>query len=237
MKKLIILVTLLLFLSGCEIKYNLLITDEEKIKETISVNIPNETIANYNMSIPEFLDYYSNIYQQNEGYENFNITSKEGKSISSITATREYGSLDEYKNSYSFKSLFNTATIERIGKYVSFTTSENMFLQSIKNDELVESSEANKTYEISIKFYNEVANHNADKVDEKNNIYTWNINKNTTKDKIYFKIGPKVRYDVKIKDYITNHLFTIIFFGVLFISIIIVSLYFYIKIKKSDEID
>lgn len=237
MKKLIILVTLLLFLSGCEIKYNLLITDEEKIKETISVNIPNETIANYNMSIPEFLDYYSNIYQQNEGYENFNITSKEGKSISSITAIREYGSLDEYKNSYSFKSLFNTATIERIGKYVSFTTSENMFLQSIKNNELVESSEANKTYEISIKFYNEVANHNADKVDEKNNIYTWNINKNTTKDKIYFKIGPKVRYDVKIKDYITNHLFTIIFFGVLFISIIIVSLYFYIKIKKSDEID
>lgn len=237
MKKLIILVTLLLFLSGCEIKYNLLITDEEKIKETISVNIPNETIANYNMSIPEFLDYYSNIYQQNEGYENFNITSKEGKSISSITAVREYGSLDEYKNSYSFKSLFNTATIERIGKYVSFTTSENMFLQSIKNNELVESSEANKTYEISIKFYNEVANHNADKVDEKNNIYTWNINKNTTKDKIYFKIGPKVRYDVKIKDYITNHLFTIIFFGVLFISIIIVSLYFYIKIKKSDEID
>lgn len=237
MKKLIILVTLLLFLSGCEIKYNLLITDEEKIKETISVNIPNETIANYNMSIPEFLDYYSNIYQQNEGYENFNITSKEGKSISSITAVREYGSLDEYKNSYSFKSLFNTATIERIGKYVSFTTSDNLFLQSIKNDELVESSEANKTYEISIKFYNEVANHNADKVDEKNNIYTWNINKNTTKDKIYFKIGPKVRYDVKIKDYITNHLFTIIFFGVLFISIIIVSLYFYIKIKKSDEID
>ena len=237
MKKLIILVTLLLFLSGCEIKYNLLITDEEKIKETISVNIPNETIANYNMSIPEFLDYYSNIYQQNEGYENFNITSKEGKSISSITAVREYGSLDEYKNSYSFKSLFNTATIERIGKYVSFTTSENMFLQSIKNNELVEMSAADKTYEISIKFYNEVANHNADKVDEKNNIYTWNINKNTTKDKIYFKIGPKVRYDVKIKDYITNHLFTIIFFGVLFISIIIVSLYFYIKIKKSDEID
>lgn len=237
MKKLIILVTLLLFLSGCEIKYNLLITDEEKIKETISVNIPNETIANYNMSIPEFLDYYSNIYQVNEGYENFKVTSKEGKIVSTITATRDYGSLDEYKNSYSFKSLFNTATIERIGKYVSFTTSENMFLQSIKNNELVESSEANKTYEISIKFYNEVANHNADKVDEKNNIYTWNINKNTTKDKIYFKIGPKVRYDVKIKDYITNHLFTIIFFGVLFISIIIVSLYFYIKIKKSDEID
>lgn len=237
MKKLIILVTLLLFLSGCEIKYNLLITDEEKIKETISVNIPNETIANYNMSIPEFLDYYSNIYQQNEGYENFNITSKEGKSISSITAVREYGSLDEYKNSYSFKSLFNTATIERIGKYVSFTTSDNLFLQSIKNDELVESSEANKTYEISIKFYNEVANHNADKVDKKNNIYTWKINKNTTKDTIYFKIGPDVRYDVMIMDYIQNNLFSIIIIGGIFIFIIVLSLYFYIKVKKSNEID
>ena len=237
MKKIIILVMSLLFLSGCEIKYDLLITDKEEVKESIYVYVPNETIADYNMSVPEFLDYYSNIYQANEGYENFKVTSKEGKSISYIKAIRNYSSLDEYKNSYSFKSLFNTATIERIGKYVSFTTSENMFLQSIKNNELVEMSEADKTYEINIKFYNEVANHNADKVDEKNNIYTWNINKNTTKDKIYFKIGPEVRYDVKIMDYIQSHLTTLIVIGSIFVFIIIISIYFYIKVKKSNEID
>ncbi len=237
MKKLIILVVTLLFLSGCEIKYDLLITDKEEVKESIYVYVPNETIADYNMSVPEFLDYYSNIYQVNEGYENFKVTSKEGKSVSYIKATRNYSSLDEYKNSYSFKSLFNTATIERIGKYVSFTTSENMFLESIKNDELVETSEANKTYEINIKFYNKVANHNADKVDEKNNIYTWNINKNTTKNNIYFKIGPDVRYDVMIMDYIQNNLLSIIIIGCLFIFVIVLSLYFYIKIKKNNEID
>lgn len=237
MKKLIILVIALLFLSGCEIKYDLVITDKEEIKENIYVYIPNENIAEYNMSVPEFLDYYSNVYLENEGYENFEVTSKEGKNVSYIKATRNYSSLDEYKNSYSFKNLFNTAVIERVGNYVSFTTSENMFLQSIKNNELVEMSEADKTYEINIKFYNEVANHNADKVDEKNNIYTWNINKNTTKDKIYFKIGPKVRYDVKIMDYIQNNLTTLIVIGSIFVLIIVTSIYFYIKVKKSNEID
>ena len=133
--------------------------------------------------------------------------------------------------------MFNNATIERIGSYTKFETSKNQFLESIKNDEIVSEDSKNNTYTINIKFYNEIVNHNADKVDKKSNIYTWIVNKNTTKDNLYFKIGPKVRYDVMILDYIQNNLISIIIIGGIILFILMTSLYIYIKIKKNNEID
>ena len=92
------------------------------------------------------------------------------------------------------------------------------------------------SFKINIKFYNKLANHNADEVDEKNNIYSWNIDENSTKNFIYFKISPDIRYDVMIKDIIQNNILLISSIGALLLIIVILTLYVVIKIRKNNEI-
>ncbi len=222
-------------LTGCSVNYNLVITNDETIKENFTINVDNEIIYDSGMEIDEFLDYYSHLYQQNEGYENFKIETKEGKFISSFIVKNDYKSLNDYIESFSFKYMFNDAYIERIGNYISFKTSTNLKLEEMNNN--IEISDfACDNFKISIKFYNEVVNNNADEIDEKNNIYTWNVNKNSTKDYIEFKIGPKVRYDVMIKDYIYNNIFEISIVGSLLLIILIVTIFIVYKSKKNNEI-
>ena len=150
MKKIIYLLLLIIFLTGCDVKYDLVITDKEKIKETIYVYIDNKIINNNSMTIDEYLDYYSNLYLQQSGYKDLKIDTKKGDDISYFIAKRNYKSLDDYISSYTFKNMFNSANIERVGKYVSFTTSKNTYLENIKNDELISEQSKYKSFTISI---------------------------------------------------------------------------------------
>ena len=236
MKKIIFCILLLLILTGCDVQYDLVITNNEKIRETIYVYVDNQIIENNSMSIDEYLDYYSNLYMNNPGYQGIEIDTKKGDTSSYFIAKNEYNSLDDYISSYTFKNMFNSATIERVGNYVSFTTSQNAYLESIKNDQLISEQAKYDSFKISIKFYNKLANHNADEVDEKNNIYSWNISEESTKDYIYFKIGPEIRYDVMIKDFFQNNILLISILGSILILIIIAVLYVIIKIRKNNEI-
>lgn len=236
MKKLILAVLLLFVLTGCDVKYDLVITNDEQIRENITVSIDNQIINNNSMSIDEYLDYYSNLYMENPGYSGIKIDTKKGKNVSYFIAKNEYASLDDYIASYTFKNMFNTATIERVGNYISFTTSENTYLANIENDQLISEQSKYDSFKINIKFYNKLANHNADEVDEKNNIYSWNIDENSTKNFIYFKISPDIRYDVMIKDIIQNNILLISSIGALLLIIVILTLYVVIKIRKNNEI-
>lgn len=234
MKKIILIISILL-LTGCNVKYNLVITDKEEVKEKIVVNVDNSDIANMDMDVDEFLDYYSHLYKQNVGYEKFNINTKKGSDYSQFIVKRNYKDLSEYISSYSFKYMFNDASIERVGNYISFITSNNLKLEEINSN--VEISDfLCDDFELSIKFYNEVVKHNADKVDEKNNVYTWYVNKNATKDHIEFKIGPNVRYDVKILDYLQNNIVGISLVVIVILFLLSIVMFFFIKAKKNNEI-
>lgn len=235
MKKIIIFLAIL-FLTGCNVKYDLTITNKEEVKENFYVYIDNSKMLESYKTIDEYLDYYSNVYKENFSKENYNIKTKESSPQSYFLVKNKYKDLDEYTKSTSFLSLFSGATIERVGSYTTFTTATNTYLNSIKNDTLLSADAAEYQYTINIKFYNEVVDSNADKIDEKNNIYTWNIDKNTTKDFIYFKISSKVKYGVMIKDFIVSN---IVSFIIILSAITIVSvsgIFIYIKARKNNEV-
>jgi len=234
MKKLIILL-LIIFLTGCNVKYDLTITNKEKIKENFKVYVDNEEILKDYNNVDEFLDYYSNFYKENQRNQTYNIKTKESNPQSYFNVKNTYDSLDEYITSSTFLTMFNNATIDRTGDYISFTTSINTYLENIKNNTLVSNNDENKSFEIRIKFYNEVTS-NADNIDTKNNIHIWNVNKDTTKDYIYFKIGPKVKYDIMLKDYIETNMTTIIAISISILAITSVIGYIYIKSKKNNEV-
>lgn len=235
MKKFLIF-CLLILLTGCSVDYDLTITNKEKINEKMTIYVNNDEILSSYSSVDEYLDYYSNLYKTNQGYEDYKITTKKGKVNSYFKVENNYKNLDEYVSSLSFKSMFTSADIERIGKYVSFTTSKNAYLESVKNGNVVSEEDQYEDFKISIKFYNEVTASNAEEVDEKNNIYTWIVSEDSETDYIYFKIGPKVKYNILISDYILNNLATIVIISSSTLIIGGIILFVYIKSKKNNEV-
>ena len=235
MKKVLILL-ILLCLTGCSVQYDLTITDKQQVKEKFYVYVDNDKMLKSHSSIDEYLDYYSNLYTQNEGYEKYKVTTKKSKPSSYFIVKNNYKDLNEYVNSYSFKSMFNDASIEKVGNYTSFKTTKNAYLESIKNNQLISDDTKYESFEISIKFYNEVVSSNADKINKKNNVYTWIVSEDNETDYIHFKIGPKVKYNVIIKDYIQNNIASIIVIGATITTLLVIGAYIYIKGKKNNEI-
>ena len=236
MKRIIILLVSILLLTGCSVKYDITITDTEKIKEQITITVDNETALKNSNSLDEYLDYYSNIYTENQGYGEFDVKTKKGKEFSKFIVKNTYNNLTDYTNSFSFLSMFNKASIERVGNYVTVTTSENEYLKTINGDEFLDEEFFYDDFQISIKFYNKVVNHNADYVDEKNNVYTWDVTKNNPKEYMTFKYSNEKRYDVIIKDWVMINLLPIIIIGTFLIFVIGFTIYIYIVRKNNDRI-
>ena len=133
--------------------------------------------------------------------------------------------------------MFNRASIERVGNYVTFTTSENEYLKAINGDEFLDEEFFYEDFKISIKFYNKVVSHNADYVDESNNTYTWDITKNNPKEYITFKFNAKEkRYDVMVKDWIMKNILPISIIGTVIVVAICFGLYIVVVRKNNDRI-
>lgn len=235
-RNVILLLLVIVLLTGCNIKYDLLITDTEQVNEEFTIPVKNKDILKKYKTVDEYLDYYSNLYSMNEGYDKFMISTKKGREISKFIVNRKYKNLDDFITSYSFKSMFDNASIERVGNYVKFTTSNNKYLQQLKSKEDIDENSIYESFQVNIKFYNKVVDSNADRIDEKNNIYTWEIVSDNPKDFIMFKISKDKRYDVMILDYIFKNLVAFVFFGTVIVLGILLLLFVNYKRLKNDRI-
>lgn len=234
MKKLLILLISILIFTGCSVNYDIVITDKEQVNEKITVSIDNEYALKKASSVDEFLDYYSELYKSDKKYNKFKT--KKGKEESKFIVTNSYPNLEDFVNSNSFLTMFSDASIEKVGNYVTFKTSNNEYLKQLNSNEFIDEEFYYDDFKINIKFYNKVVNSNADSIDEKNNIYTWDITKNNPKEYITFRFSNQKRYDIIIKDWIMVNLVPIIIIGSLLVVIAGVGIYISIVRKKNDRI-
>lgn len=235
MKKIIILLCVLL-LTGCSVDYNLVVTDKGEVRENFTIIVDNELALQRYETIDEFLNYYTEYYPQIKGFENYKIKGKDHGNYSTLKVSSKYNSLKEYTKSKSYISMFSNAVVEVQGKYTTFKSSKNFYLEKLNSDIVMEGEVLYDEFKINIKFYNKVVSHNADIVNEKDNIYTWIVTKNNAKDTIEFKTNSEKRYDVIIKDYIENNIVAISIGGVLLLVVLIGGIIFYIKYRKNQEL-
>lgn len=234
MKKFILLASIFL-LTGCSVKYDLTITDKEEIKENMVIPIKNQVMLEKYKSVDEYLDFYVGLYTSNRIYKDYSITAKEGMKVSNFTVKRNYKDLDEYITGITFRTMFEKATIERIGTYIKFTTTKNLYKTAIDEDELLDPDYGYEDLKVRVKFYKEVVDSNATEVDKKKNIYTWDLLESED-DYIMFKMSDAKRYDVIIMDYINQNLVPLIIFGVIAIGLIVVLIGIYIKGENNNKI-
>ncbi len=234
MKKIILALTLL-FLTGCNVDYNVLVDENRVVHEEIIATIDNDTTPPYYSNVEEYLIYFTEMYKDSQGFEDYDYEIKIGEEESSVIVTRTYSNISEFTNSQIMKSLFDAFYITDSSKYLSFETGKNLFLEYSRSGETLDEYE--QTYEsfmFNFQFYNEVIESDADKIDKKTNTYTWDLLEN--EGTMSFRTGPDVLYMVMINDFISENIVTISIIGGVLAALIIYGLYLFIRVKRNDKI-
>ena len=232
---------------GCSINYNLTVTNNKKIIENAIVIDSNDTILKYNNSVLDFLtnqqsgikeigydvdiingDVESGLIITNK-YDNFNSyinsdsssNTADGFNIAAYDVVLDVASNNVVNVTENIKKLFEKANTTYNNGLFTFETSGEYYRNDVFSVDLSKHFLYNlDEINVNIKFYNVVESHNADKVDEANNIYTWVLKKDDSYRNISFKLQDKIRYDVMSKELFKRY--KLLFVVIIVIIILIV---------------
>ncbi len=231
MKK-IIIVLCVIFLTGCDVEFNLIVDDSKNINEEIIVKVYDNEISSDFSSREEYGDYFANLYKDNSEYTGYSIDYKVENDGVRFYINRNYTSFIEYSSSILLKKFYNGLTVNDIGNYLTIQSTENLYAEQLDSDIIYSNESEIENIEFNFKFYNKVIENDADQVS--NNTYTWNGLKDDGS--FYFKLGPDLNYQVIISEFISNNFIPIISIGVVIVGILIFAVSIFIKIKRNDKI-
>lgn len=236
MKKLIfIFLICLIVLTGCNVKYNSVIYSKNKIVENIEINIPN---SYFDVTSKEEIEEEVKAIKTNPIFKKYKIISKQKKDNVIINFSKKYNSLSEYSKSIFYKELFESVTVIENELYSFFETVGDYYHDKIYGSSLPEAEfDSNdtklKNITVKIQLMNKVLETNADKKNEKDNIYTWQLKPGRMEKSIFLKFSHKKRYDVLIKTFIKENI--ILFILIVSISILIAIILLYYIFKSNWE--
>jgi len=229
MKKVIILLCCVFFVTGCSAEYELvyendIFNESLKIISKRTENLINDINNSYNESY--LVDYKIELGDMTE----YEYISKYGKGYNKelIDVNDIYG----FKLGYSYEKdndYLNSAIVYSL--FRDFTISDN-FIKASKINNIFNVYPNLTEIIISFKTDNNVVETNADKTD--NNVYYWNINRDNYANKnIYINY---IKREVLITDegYLTGNIIKYIFMG-LGIIVLIAIPNIYEKVKKSNN--
>lgn len=234
LKKIVILVLFTIIFTGCDIEYNLTIDNKKRVIEEVTFLEDNNNMLKYAGSIDEFL------YEREQ--ENFVGTDYKYERIynddqSGLNVKNSYDSIEQYVNSKIYTRLFEKANIIDDKKFYSFSTFGDYYRNSVFSTPLEAVYRYNiDQIKVNIKFYNVVNSHNADVVDEKNNVYTWYLKSSDLTRKIEFNLSDKVRSDIMIQSILSRNKIVIIVVSLVIIGLIIAIIKFNNIRKQNNQI-
>ena len=230
MKK-ILLFLIPFILTGCTINYELNINEDLTVTENIK-ELTDESYFNKTGNVESTYKNIVDIGMQEAGYLRYDYL-KENDRYGGIT-NKSYNSLEEFINtSLSYKEMYENLSIDKVDNIITIKSVGDLRIEKISfNEEGYPDVRIPEDVYFSVKLPFNVISHNADRVNKDYNIYYWDIDKSTTKDKsieISFDTNTKHTSIKKILDKID---YTI----VLIIGIILIIGYLIISIiKKNDE--
>jgi hypothetical protein len=204
-KKILLVLSVIFLLTGCDNVYNLTIEDDILKEEIISIIPDDKADAVDKMFIEEedypFFDNYKHKYKK--------VVKRSGNTTI-VSLNYDY-TIDTFKQSRTYNECFEKSVIKEEDGYLKFAFVGEF--NCLYGDSL----------EINLRSNRKVVNSNAESVDE--DVYTWSINrKNKNNVDIQFVLG-------NTNEVNTSSIVTIIFV-ILFVIIVIVDIYLFKKKKN-----
>ncbi len=194
MKKIIMLILGLFLLTGCAVKYNLVINDDLSVVEEAKLTGTDNFFANYYKTtrtnvLKDNIEIYQDILDEN----NYQYELKED-TVPYVLVTRKYNdALDYVNNSKLFNDYFDEVKYTEDGDIKKIETI-GFHENDIDNPERFIVSEL----EITIKCPFEVKNHNAQKVDESENVYYYKLDNENNKILLEYDVSKKYNPNAEI---------------------------------------
>ena len=189
MKKVLILIIFLFLLTGCSVKYNLVINEDLSITEEAKLTGTNDFFADYYKTtktnvIKSYLDIYDEVLKENNyDYELVKDT------IPYADVKRKYNNVSDYtKKSIFIKDYFEEVKYSEDGNIKKIETSG--YIKG--NKETQEDRFYLSELSISINCPYKVTKHNAKNVDKKTNTYYYELSDG---DKIVFEYDTSSKFN------------------------------------------
>lgn len=236
-KKVLIIIGFILLLSGCTAKYDVVIKSDNSVSENLKITIPNSL---FNDNPKKEINNNIEAYKKTDNYGSYKFKEKVSKNFSYIEIQKNHSDLNSFILSPFVDELFQNVTIIQNEEFNTFQTVgfyNHEYLYG-KESETIPNIRPDNSMEdvvVTIKLYNKVIETNADKKDEKNNIYTWNLDYENKEKSIYIKYSNDVRYDVIIKSFFMDNVIIITLIGTIFISILSVFIFIFIRNSSNNK--
>lgn len=226
MKKIIIILMFIYFLTGCAVSSEITIDKDLNVQEQVKMTGTSEFFSRYSKSLPittvnMLLDGNRKETLLENGYTYY--IDKTGN-YPVVVATKNYSSIDSFVKNTIFKKQY----------FENFETYQENNLVTIKADDFIEFIEGDiELYEISnfslkIKIPFIATEHNADDYDPKTNTYIWHITDETLDKEI------NLTFD-KTKIYVYN---LVMYISIFILSILVIILIFVgFKLTKKSKIN
>lgn len=213
---------LLLFSTGCSVKYDLTINEDSSINEDVIAEEQTDRMeARTKLKGEQAINYLYNMFAKDN--DRYSLSSSDSNKTTEVTASATYENIDEYSSMF-ISDVFDNINVTRDGDKVTLTTSQKKSLGGYDSTSLIyDEIEVN----ISVPF--DVISENADSI--KSNVYTWKIEKGkklknikityvdkSEKDKATVSINNK-KYNFKYEFIVLGGFITIILGIVIFVVI------------------
>lgn len=239
MKKIIILLSLCLFLTGCTIDYNIVMKNDKSIVENSNIRIYNSELKNYNYTLEEIRKGKEESYKDFLKKLHYKYDFKIVDNNVDIILNRTSDSIKEIEKNPYFQGVYNTIKVDETNDtYTVIVDSIYNGYKTFNPDETIGIDIRPTQFNLNIKFMNDVISSNADKKDEKTNTHTWIFDKNTKDKSIIFTVKNNKNEKVKTEkknNKIDFKILIIIIFAMLiiFISFLVLVI---IKNNKNNKI-
>jgi len=232
MKKIIIFLFILLFITGCDVKNNIVINKDLSVSETVSMTGTSSFFNVYSKMLP-----INVIKEQLESDPNKNLLDQNNYSYEidktvyfpRVVASKNYNSIDDYTKNTIFKDYY-FKNFNTISKDSLITIQASDFINGKEVDDEDRYIVSQFVYEISVPYF--VTKSNADEINYKKNTYKWFINSDTTNKEINLTFNQKIPFVYNWDFYVA-----IIGFSILFIIVIVYVLKIIKRNKKNNKTD
>ncbi len=233
-KRIIILLIIALFTTGCTCEYNLKLENGKYHEEIVLTGENSEEINQLNtkLTIPVDKDIYNHPGDYDSKPETNTETYKNKYSGNKLTLTYDFSS-DNYYKSSAVSNCYNTLSVSNYNDSTIISTSSNEFCFS-RYPTL-------NNIRVNITIDGVIISHNADSVS--GNTYTWNLTRDDTSDKsinIIFKekqTGNDIieNNDNKNQDEKEKKDYTMYIFAAVILTLLLIGYTIYLKIKKEEN--
>lgn len=199
MKKIVILVCILFFMTGCNVRYQVNINDDLSINESINIYGDSELYKTYNRTtqknvLKEILELYEESLK--EANYQYKINEEENPNI---LIEKKYSNIQSYiDNSMLFNDYFDKINYTQNGNIVKIETVGF----NPNNEDIPERFYVN-TADILVTLPYNVINHNAKSVNRKTNTYSYTFDDKTEDFSIVLEFDISKKFNPNIDIYIT----------------------------------